>query len=179
MTPASVPVQRPFDAKLLAADRHGRITHHPRSQFLELLRAGDLVVANDAATLPASLSGRHVATGRPIEVRLAGRNSLAVDRVTNFSAVLFGLGDFRMRTEDRPAPPAVQPGDRLELGPLRATIARLVNHPRLVVLEFDGLPQEIWRGLARHGRPIQVLAHAGAACALGYLDADSRSAGGV
>ena len=29
------------------------------------------------------------------------------------------------------------------------------DHPRLVALEFDGSPGEIWEGLARHGRPIQ------------------------
>ncbi|HLE56811.1 MAG TPA: S-adenosylmethionine:tRNA ribosyltransferase-isomerase, partial [Rhodothermia bacterium] len=81
--------------------------------------------------------------------------SLAVDQVKRFSAVLFGDGDFRMRTEDRPLPPGVKPGDRLALGPLGATVTRLLNHPRVVELEFDGSPGQIWEGLARHGRPIQ------------------------
>jgi DNA polymerase-4 len=35
---------------------------------VNLLRPGDVVVANDAATLPASLSGRHSRTGRRIDV---------------------------------------------------------------------------------------------------------------
>src|SRR5207245_157183 len=108
---------------------------------------------NDAATLPASLSGRHEFSGRRIEVRLAGRDSLGEMR--QFSAVVFGEGDFRMRTEDRPKPPALNPGDRLELGPLRATVTRLLNHPRFISLQFEGSPREIWEGLARHGRPIQ------------------------
>lgn len=156
MIPASLPVQRPSDAKLLVADRRGKIEHRARSEFVRLLQAGDLVIANDAATLPASLSGHHVPSGRRIEVRLAGRDSLDSDQVKRFSAVLFGLGDFRMRTEDRPLPPAAQPGDRLALGPLRATVARLLlNHPRLVALDFDGSPRDIWEGLTRHGRPIQ------------------------
>jgi S-adenosylmethionine:tRNA ribosyltransferase-isomerase len=156
MIPASAPVQRPPDAKLLVADRGGTIEHRARSEFVRLLRPGDLVIANDAATLPASLSGRHVRSGRRVEARLAGRDSLAVDRVRSFSAVLFGLGDFRMRTEDRPLPPAAQPGDRLSLGPLHATVTRLLlNHPRFVALDFDGSTAEIWEGLARHGRPIQ------------------------
>jgi S-adenosylmethionine:tRNA ribosyltransferase-isomerase len=39
---------------------------------------------------------------------------------------------------------------------LRADVSHLVlNHPRLVALEFDGTPDEIWEGLARYGRPIQ------------------------
>ena len=142
--------------KLLVADRTGRLQHWSRGDVARLFQAGDLVVANDAATMPASLAGRHVRTGRRIEVRLAGRESLDLDRVTRFAAVLFGLGDFRMRTEDRPPPPAVAPGDRLALGPLQATIARrLRDHPRLVELEFEGAPGAIWEGLARYGRPIQ------------------------
>ncbi|MCA1562397.1 MAG: S-adenosylmethionine:tRNA ribosyltransferase-isomerase [Acidobacteria bacterium] len=155
MIAASVPVQRHPQARLLVVDRRGRIEHWARSEFVQLLQAGDLVIANDAATLPGSLSGRHMPSGRRIEVRLAGGASLALDRVKRFSAVLLGLGDFRMRTEDRPLPPAVQPGDRLALGPLRATVVRLLLHPRFIALEFDGAPGEIWEGLARHGRPIQ------------------------
>ena len=155
MLPASLPVQRPADAKLLVIDACGNIEHRARSEFPTLLRPGDLVIANDAATLPASLSGWHSPTARRIEVRLAGRDSLALDEVKRFSAVVFGDGDFRTRTEDRPIPPALDPGDRLELGPLRATVTRLLNHPRFIELLFDGSPQDIWEGLARHGRPIQ------------------------
>lgn len=155
MIAASTPVQRPADAKLLVADHSGSIRHLARSELVRLFHAGDLVIANDAATLPASLSGRHMPTGRRIEARLAGRDSLALNQVKCFSAVLFGDGDFRMRTEDRQLPPAVEACDQLALGPLHATITRLLKHPRLVALEFDGSPREIWEGLARHGRPIQ------------------------
>jgi S-adenosylmethionine:tRNA ribosyltransferase-isomerase len=153
MIAANVPVQRPTWARLLVARRHGQIEHWRRADFVRLFRDGDLVIANDAATLPASLSGQHVPSGRDIEVRLAGRDSL--DQVTRFSAVLFGPGDFRTRTEDRPLPPAVHPGDTLALGPLQARVVGLHDHPRLVALEFQGSPGTIWEGLARHGRPIQ------------------------
>ena len=155
MIAANRPVQRAPDAKLLVADRRGRVRHRPRSELVRLLQAGDLLVANDAATLPASLSGQHVPSLRRIEARLAGRDSLAVDHVKTFRAVLFGLGDFHMRTEDRPLPPAVQPGDRLVFGPLRAAVTRVLSFPRLIELEFDGTSRDIWEGLVRHGRPIQ------------------------
>jgi S-adenosylmethionine:tRNA ribosyltransferase-isomerase len=155
MIAARVPVQRPSNAKLLSIDRHGSIRHRARSEFAKLLRPGDVVIANDAATLPASLFGRHRWSGRPIEVRLAARGSLAPHEVSRFSAVVFGGGDFRIRAEDRPMPPALNPGDRLDLGPLLATVARVLNHPRLISLQFDGSPGEIWEGLSRHGRPIQ------------------------
>src|SRR5213593_5635 len=127
MIAASLPVQRPAQARLLVIDGCGNIRHWARSKFADLLRPGDLVIANDAATLPASLTGRHLPSGRPIEVRLAGRRSLLADGIRRFSAVVFGAGDFRMRTEDRPLPPALAPGDRLSLGPLRATVEGLLN----------------------------------------------------
>src|SRR4029079_250043 len=119
---ANLPIQRPASAKLLIVDRRGMIPHRPRSDFADLLHAGDLVVANDAATLPASLSGWHEPSGRRIEVRLAGRTRFGLDEFSQFSAIVFGLGDFRMRTEDRPPPPAFARGDRLRLGLLRATV---------------------------------------------------------
>lgn len=165
MIAANQPVQRPAGAKLLVVDACRRIRHASRSSFVEHLRAGDLVVANDAATLPASLNGTHGATGASIEVRLAGRPSLKPEVVSRFRAVVFGAGDFRTRTEDRPAPPPLAAGDRLVLGPLRATVERLLHHPRLVSLWFDGSPDEVWAGLARHGRPIQY-AHVGEPLAL-------------
>ena len=165
MIPASLPIQRPAHAKLLVIDGAGNISHHARSEFAELVRRGDVVVANDAATLPASLSGRHLATGQAIEVRLAGRLSLAVDEISHFSAVVFGEGDFHLRTEDRPPPPTLVPGDRLQLGTLRAKVERLLTHPRLVSLRFQGSPVEIWEGLTRHGHPIQY-SHVPAALSL-------------
>jgi S-adenosylmethionine:tRNA ribosyltransferase-isomerase len=140
---------------MLCLDAKGKLHHRSRSQFASLLRRDDLIVANDAATIPASLSGYHGSTGSPVEVRLAGRRSLRVEDVTQFSAVVFGAGDFRTRTEDRPAPPVLRSGDRLHLGPLQASVTGVLNHPRFIGLAFDGGPAQIWEGLARHGRPIQ------------------------
>jgi S-adenosylmethionine:tRNA ribosyltransferase-isomerase len=165
MIAADRAVQRPPQAKLLVVDAHGEMTDAPRARLAEFLRPGDLVIANDAATLPASLRGKHLPSGGPVEVRLAGRRSLAPDDVRQFSAVVFGAGDYRTRTEDRPPPPPLEPGDRLALGPLRATVERLLGHPRLVSLRFDGTPDAIWAGLARHGRPLQY-AHVPAPLAL-------------
>ena len=154
MIAASRPVQRPRDARLLVVDGGGAIVDTARSALVDHLRAGDLVVANDAATLPASLHGTHVPTATPIEVRLAGRASLAHDDL-RFSAVVFGVGDWRTRTEDRPAPPPLADGDRLALGPLVATVEALLGHPRLIALRFADGPDAVWAGIARHGQPIQ------------------------
>jgi S-adenosylmethionine:tRNA ribosyltransferase-isomerase len=141
-------------AKLLVIGAREGLRHIAREALIGVLEPGDLVVANDAATLPASLHGTHVASGAPIEVRLAGRRSLSTD-LTDVSAVVFGAGDFHTRTEDRPQPPALSPGDALVLGPLRATVTGLLGHARLVSLHFDGSSDEIWSGVAHHGRPVQ------------------------
>lgn len=155
MLAATSAVQRPPDAKLLVVDAQRNIIHVPRSAFVEFLRPNDLVIANDAATLPASLTGVHQPTGRQIEVRLAGRHSLDPMDVSRFSAVVFGEGDFHTRTEDRPLPPSLTPGDALLLGPLHATVEEILGHSRLVSLLFHGSADEVWAGLASHGRPIQ------------------------
>ena len=55
--------------------------------------------------------------------------------------------------------------DRLELGPLSATVESLLGHPRLVLLRFRGSSDHVWAGLARHGRAIQY-AHVPAPLAL-------------
>jgi S-adenosylmethionine:tRNA ribosyltransferase-isomerase len=182
MIAAHRPVQRPPDARLLVVDRRGRITHAPRSQLVDFLRPGDLVIANDAATLPASLHGVHRPSGADIEVRLAARASLEPPDIHAFTAVVFGAGDYHTKTEDRPLPPPLAPGDRLVFGPaaadvdgrrvagrgeppFEATIQVLLDHPRLVRLHFNGSAGAVWSGLARHGRPIQY-AHVPTALAL-------------
>jgi len=155
MVPATQPAQRPADAKLLVIDAGGRISHWPRPRFAELLRPGDLVVANDAATIPASLPALHRRTGKAIEVRLAQRRSLDLHDVLDFTAVLFGEGDWRMRTEDRPAPPPVAAGDVLSIGALDATVTAALGHPRLVSIHFNATPHQVWAAIASVGRPIQ------------------------
>jgi S-adenosylmethionine:tRNA ribosyltransferase-isomerase len=142
-------------AKLLVADAYGAISHLPRAALASLFQPGDLVVANDAATLPASLHGVHRSTGEPIEARLAGWVSFRDP--TRFVAIVFGAGDHRMLTEDRPPPPVLLPGDRLEFGPLIAWVECLLDHPRLVDIRFADSPASVMRGLVQHGRPIQYL----------------------
>ena len=152
---ADKPVQRSADSKLLHVDAAGRIRSVPRRSLIDLLSSGDAVVANDAATLPASLRGVHVQSGAEIEVRLAARASLAPTDVLRFQAIVLGAGDYRTRTEDRALPPPLEPGQKLQLGTLTAVIERLLGHPRLIALRFANSAAEVWAGLARQGRPIQ------------------------
>ncbi|MFN7972635.1 MAG: S-adenosylmethionine:tRNA ribosyltransferase-isomerase [Acidobacteriota bacterium] len=115
-----------------------------------LLVPGDVLVVNDAATIPASLAGT-TATGAAIEARLMARLG-----AWTFAAVLFGAGDWRARTEDRPAPPRLAAGDALRFGDLDGRIARVwPESPRLVDLALGSEIEELAVAIQRHGRPIQ------------------------
>jgi S-adenosylmethionine:tRNA ribosyltransferase-isomerase len=140
-------------AKLLVADADGAISHLPRAALASLFQRGDLVVANDAATLPASLQGVHRPTGEPIEARLAGWVSFRDP--LRFVAVVFGAGDYRALTEDRPPPPPLSTDDQLEFGLLIGSVEGLLGHPRLVQIRFVGSPASVRRSLVQHGRPVQ------------------------
>lgn len=143
------------DAKLLVLDADGSLTAAPRARLADFLRRGDIIVANDAATLPASLHGVHRRSGAVIETRLAAWGSRDLRDPRHWIAIVFGAGDFHARTEDRPPPPTLECGDRLRLGPLDAVVTATFDHPRLVALTFAGSVSEVWARIARHGRPIQ------------------------
>src|SRR5262249_44697438 len=108
MIPANVPIQRPADARLLVVNSRGQMRDLLRSSLPTLFHPGDIVVANDAATLPASIFGVHKRSGRSIEVRLAGSESVFPEDVKRFSAVVFGEGNYRTPTERRPSPPELR-----------------------------------------------------------------------
>jgi S-adenosylmethionine:tRNA ribosyltransferase-isomerase len=153
------------DVRLLAVDTlHGRLLDRAAVDLPSLLFPGDLLVLNDAATLPASLSGR-APSGAPIEIRLAGPPA---HESAGWPAVLFGAGDWRTRTEDRPPPEVLAPGDVITLGdpaghanpasagPLTAEVVAVSSlSPRLVELRFDRAGAELLAALYRIGRPIQ------------------------
>ncbi len=180
MIPASVPTQRPPDARLLVIDERGAITHRARADFPTLVRAGDVVVANDAATLPASLAGVHLPTGGAVEVRLAGRDSL----LPAGRDPLYRRRVRRRRLSDADRAPAAAarpaPRRRAAAGSAARDGARACSaHPRLIEIRFENPVADIWEGLARHGRPIQYAYVPAAAGDLGHVDAIRRPAGGV
>jgi S-adenosylmethionine:tRNA ribosyltransferase-isomerase len=122
----------------------------PFADLAEVLVPGDLVVVNDAATFPASLHVRDRA-GRALELRLLS----LPDANGDANAVLFGAGDWRTKTEDRPPPPPVSPGDVLVGDALVGTVRALLDHPRLASVRFAGERAGVLAALYRAGRPIQ------------------------
>lgn len=149
--PAPHPRGRLLDEKLLVVDTaHDEFRDARVADLARFVDAGDLVVVNDAATLPASLRGR-TKDGEPVEARLV---EPPFDRRAR--AILFGAGDWHTKTEDRKAPPILLAGDTIVFDGLGATVVRVdFESPRFVELAFDASGDELWRRLFAAGRPIQ------------------------
>lgn len=121
------------------------------------LSAGDLLVVNDAATLPSSLQGTHVRTGSPVEIRLM-EGFCSECGIQRWRAVAFGVGDWRTPTERRASPPDFELGDRLEFAAglsavvekVHATISR-----RLISFHFEDSGLRLWTKFYAAARPIQ------------------------
>ncbi len=149
MSPATAPREAALDERLLHVDpKADRFADRRVRDLPSLLRAGDLLIVNDAATIPASLH----AEGGALEIRLvAAREDGAWD------ALLFGPGDWRMRTEDRPPPPALAAGAIITVADdLHARVEAVSpRSSRLVTLRFDATGAALWTALYAHGRPIQ------------------------
>ena len=161
MKPATWPRDRALDERLLRIDpRSGALRDARVGDLPGMLRKGDLLVVNDSATLPASLHG--LADGEPVEARIFDGAEGAI-RDGRFRALLFGAGDARSRTEDRPLPPPLDEGATVTFGP---DLAAMVEHvspasPRLVDLVFRERGARLWSALYRHGHPVQYAHVAG------------------
>ncbi len=161
MSPATWPRDRALDERLLRIDpRSGALRDARVGDLPGMLRKGDLLVVNDGATLPASLHG--LAGGEPVEARIFdGAGGASSDG--RFHALLFGAGDARTRTEDRPLPPPLGEGATLTFGPDLAAVVERVSpaSPRIVDLAFRERGARLWSALYRHGRPVQYAHVAG------------------
>jgi S-adenosylmethionine:tRNA ribosyltransferase-isomerase len=137
-------------ARLLVV-REGEIRDSSMKFLPDHIEAGDLMVVNDAATLPASLYGRD-GNDNQIEVRLRAQ---LYDRV--WQAVVFGAGDWRTPTEDRPPPPRFKIDEEIIFSDdFRARILRENElAARLLDLEFNLSGAELWRSIYLHGKPVQ------------------------
>lgn len=152
ITPARAPRGDPAAGRYVRVDARAHAVVLRRGTALAgEFRRGDLLVVNDAATMPASLAAR-TESGEDLELRLAGPGDGG-----GWWAIAFGQGSWRMRTEDRPPPPPLAPGTRLVFeGGLGARVTAVApDTPRLVAVTFDRQDEALWAALYRAGRPVQ------------------------
>ena len=137
---------RPVAATRLLVVRvaSGRFHEAPRDELASLLDPRDVVVVNDAATLPASIFGDG------IEARLLG----VPDASGECDAVVLGAGDWRTPTERRAPPPPLAVGDRVALGGLEAVVVRAPGGRR-VRLRFLADRDAAVARLYAAGKPVQ------------------------
>jgi S-adenosylmethionine:tRNA ribosyltransferase-isomerase len=151
MKPATQPNAR-LDARLMVLDPGAsRGLHATMDALPALLSQGDVVVVNEAATLPASVHAV-TAQGAPVELRLvsAGTDGLQM--------VALGAGDWRTDTDARPAPPQLKPADlvRLRDAPHVAWVVTGVDarSPRLLTMSGGGT-EDMLMQMCVHGAPVQ------------------------
>src|SRR5688572_8795708 len=132
MKAANEPRSDKASVKLLIV-KNGWIEDSSMERLADHLRPGDLLVVNDAATLPASLQARDARNNR-VELRLTTQ----LDE-RKWQAAVFGAGDWRTPTENRPSPPRFAEGDEILIAPdFRAKVHgedRLSE--RLLKVEFN------------------------------------------
>ena len=116
--------------------------------FPRLLDPSDVVVVNDAATIPASVFGE-TRRGEPFELRFL---SLPDER-DEADAALLGAGDWHTPTEKRSAPPAFAAGDALVVGGLLAHVVTATG--RRVRVRFEVPRDDAIARLYRAGKPVQ------------------------
>lgn len=158
--------ERLYDnTRLLVFDGPQAIQHRYMADFAESFQAGDVLVVNRSATLPASFWGhvqrsfRALPQGQPapLEIRLAAFQGPDPSQPLYWQAIAFGAGDWRQPTESRGKPPLLEPGDLIRFGnDLRAHVLQ-VEHERLLTLRFDS--ENLLPALYAHGRPIQYAYH--------------------
>ena len=150
MKPAKSPRSATEKFKLLVV-ADGVILHSLLDRLPDHLEPGDLLVVNDAATLPASLHGSDV-HGNAMELRLTRQLHGSV-----WQAVAFGEGSWKLPTEDRPSPPRLKVKDGIVFASgFSATILELSQlSDRLMTLDFNVQDAALWHSLYQYGRPVQ------------------------
>ena len=153
MKAATLPPAHRDARSLVILDGDGEIGMTGVGELHDHIESGSVLVLNDAATLPASLSGVYLGDDGPIpiEIRLARHHDDG-----NWTAISFAEGSWRERTEDRAHGPALLPGGRMRFKSLHARVVSVdVDNPRMLRVAFDAQGPDFLRALYREGRLIQ------------------------
>jgi S-adenosylmethionine:tRNA ribosyltransferase-isomerase len=150
MTAAMPAAVRAAPRRMLVLDgATDTIAHRALADLPAFIRPGDVVVLNDAATLPASLPASF--GDAPLELRLAVRAGPGA-----WWCALLGAGDWTVDTDQRGPVPPLRPGDRLIVGDATVTVLRRrpgTDHLALIRLADDDAGAASL--LYQRGRPVR------------------------
>jgi S-adenosylmethionine:tRNA ribosyltransferase-isomerase len=124
-------------------------THDDLTQWLS---AGDVLVLNDAAVIPAAVE-LYTPEQERVEVRLL---EAPTEDHARCRAIVFGAGDWRLPTEARTQTRRLNVGEWLNRGELRLRVEAIdPAHPRWVTVQFDHSLADTLRLLYELAAPIQ------------------------
>ncbi len=144
--PEELAATAPPEARGLARDEVrlmvSTLNGHQHGRFIDLpqyLQPGDLLVVNESATLPASLSANHAVSG-----------SFLLNLSTHYGNNLW-LAEPRW-SSDRPGPLPMQRGDRIDVSGMEGLL--VTPYPGLPRLWFVRFDRDAYATMKTHGRPI-------------------------
>ncbi|MBT9546269.1 MAG: S-adenosylmethionine:tRNA ribosyltransferase-isomerase [Candidatus Sericytochromatia bacterium] len=149
-------------AQVQTSSKQATIHHGHLADLPAQLKAGDLLVVNRSATLPASFRGKVARSGAEVEIRLAAFQGPSPQDLSRWQAISFGAGDWRTPTEMRGPAPHLQSSDRIDIGPELYAEVEKVEQKRVLKLRFgsaQALTQPLLPLLYQYGRPIQYAYH--------------------
>lgn len=135
---------------LVVTDRSAEL-----ATLADALRAEDLLVVNDAATLPASLPVM-IFGALPGELRLTCAPTRTCAGTARLTAIVLGAGTYRTPTEHRPPPPRVLRGSKVKFHTITLEVTDVHDSGgRQVTLETTDTFEHFVAALYRHGQVIQ------------------------
>jgi S-adenosylmethionine:tRNA ribosyltransferase-isomerase len=152
MTPATEPRIQRDAARMLVLDvNQAAFKDAVIGDLPDILQPGDLLIVNDAATLPVSFFSKSP-SDVPIEIRLLHHKG-----GSDWKAVLLGAGDWRTPTELREPPEKLAAHSTLRIAnDFTAEIVDVDDEfGRLVTLRFSRRGADMWTAVYAYGRVIQ------------------------
>lgn len=132
--------------RLMVADRStGTVAHRVFTHLSDVLRAGDLLVINVSATLPAALMGRR-----------SDRSAVRIHVATRAPRLDEEWRVVELRSADGSRPATGRARERIALAASASLelVAPYASGARLMLARFDG-PGELEQHMHRHGEPIR------------------------
>ena len=145
------------ESRLLVVGADGVCQHSYLGALSSFLNAGDVLVVNRSATIPASFQCKHQKTGKDIELRLAAFQGSDHEKLSRWGALVLGEGDWSLATEQRIETPTIKAGDELFISAGFKAKVEEVLADRLINIQL--ISENLVRDIYKFGSLIQYSYH--------------------